>query len=223
MAQGAPIDEAAAARRSTKRVLVRAGILVLIVAAIVGVGLFRRAHEVPPLGTFGHVPAFQLVDQNGAPFTDAAMTGHPTVVDFVFTRCTASCPRLTANMAEIQSRLASAKSEVRLVSFSVDPENDTPPVLKKYAEGAHADPARWSFVTGPAADVEHVVVSGFKVSAEKTQHGANDADVTHGNWLVLVDPRGEIRGYYTTDDALGIDKIVTDALRLESTRSRPAG
>jgi protein SCO1/2 len=118
-------------------------------------------------------------------------------------------------MAELQGRLAAAKSDVRLVSFSVDPENDTPPVLSHYASTAHADPARWTFVTGPVDDVSAAVVRGFKVSAAKFATGANDYDVTHGDWFVLVDAKGKLRGYYSTVETSDVDRLAADAMRLE--------
>jgi protein SCO1/2 len=106
-------------------------------------------------------------------------------------------------------------SHARLVSFSVDPENDTPDVLKAYAARAYADSARWAFVTGPADDVERAVVLGFKVSAAKFAAGAHDYDVTHGNWLVLVDARGDLRGYYASDESGALDRLKADVLKLE--------
>jgi protein SCO1/2 len=118
-------------------------------------------------------------------------------------------------MGDLQDRLQRSKSGARLVSVSVDPENDTPPVLADYAALAHADAARWSFLTGPAEDVTRAVVSGFKVSAAKVAKGANDYDVTHGDWFVLVDGRGDLRGYYAMDQAENLQGLVEDVLRLE--------
>lgn len=184
--------------------------------AAVALALVARAfHPRPPLPLFGHVPAFALVDTTGAPFTTASMAGHPSVVDFVFTHCTSSCPRLTARMGKLQASLASDGRATHLVSFSVDPENDTPPVLAAYAAKAGADPARWSFVTGPVDAVTDVVVRGFKVSAAKVAKGASDYDVTHGDWFVLVDGAGQIRGYYGADDDA---KLLDDVARLERAR-----
>jgi protein SCO1/2 len=170
------------------------------------------AGELPVLG---RVPAFHLVDERGAPVSFDALVGHPTVVDFIFTRCTSSCPRLTATMAALQSRLAATKSRTRLLSFTVDPENDSPEVLESYAASAHADARRWSFVTGPADDVERAVIFGFKVSAAKIARGANDYEVTHGDWFVLVDRSGDIRGYYPMDEAASLDTLTRDVARLE--------
>jgi protein SCO1/2 len=195
------------------------GRLVLAVCGVAGVltlALAARAlRPKAPFPLYGDVPAFSLVDERGAPYTDKNMLGHTTVVDFIFTRCASSCPRLTARMAELQGRLEAAKSDVRLVSVSVDPENDTPRVLEKYAAATHADPGRWSFVTGKVDDVSRAVVLGFKVSAAKVATGAEDYEVTHGDWFVLVDPRGHLRGYYSTSTNEDFALLVGDAIRLE--------
>jgi protein SCO1 len=173
----------------------------------------------PPMPVYGHVPPLTLVDSQNHSFTDATLTGHATVVDFIFTHCTASCPRLTARMGQLQDRLARANSRTRLVSISVDPENDTPDVLAKYAAGAHADPARWSFVTGPADDVEKAVVAGFKIAATRAAKGAGENEVVHGDWFVLVDGKGDIRGYYPTTTDEEIDALWRDLRRMERSGS----
>jgi protein SCO1 len=181
-----------------------------------GLSLAARAmRPPPPLPVLGHVPAFQLVDQRGAPFTAESLLGHLSVVDFIFTRCPSSCPRLTARMAELQKRLGREARDVRLVSFSVDPENDTPAVLSDYAAKAAADPARWTFVTGPVNDVERAVVLGFKVSAAKIAREANDYDVTHGDWFVLVDRAGNLRGYYPVGEPEEFQALVDSVIRLQ--------
>ncbi|MDP9035643.1 MAG: SCO family protein, partial [Myxococcota bacterium] len=172
----------------------------------------RPTHAMP---VYGHLPAFQLLDERGAVFASESMRGHVHVVDFIFTRCTSSCPRLTLRMTEMQSRLARRAPDVRFVSFSVDPENDTPSVLADYAARAHADPARWHFVTGPLDGIQRAVVLGFKVAAAKIAKGADDYEVTHGEWFVLVDRSGDIRGYYPTDQPSDVDTLVADVMRLD--------
>ncbi len=199
-----------------KRLGLRLLVLVIGMTAVSLAGMYMRSRQpLPHLAVYGRLPTFQLVDQTGAPFTDGSMAGHVSVVDFIFTRCAASCPRLTARMAELQGRLTHEGSKAKLVSFSVDPENDTPSVLTEYAAKAGAEPARWSFVTGPVDTMKSAVVSGFKVAVEKLPKGANDYDVTHGDWFVLVDATGKLRGYYTTDDAKDYERLVRDIGRLE--------
>jgi protein SCO1/2 len=186
------------------------------VALAAALGLVARTlRPRPPLPVYGHAPTFRLVDQRGAPYVTESMLGHVTVADFVFTRCTASCPRLTSRMGELQARLARRGSDARLVSFSVDPDNDTPAVLADYAAKAHADASRWTFVTGNADEMVRAVVLGFKISAAKIEHGAGDSEVTHGNWFVLADRSGAIRGYYSTEEESDLDKVADDVARLE--------
>ena len=187
------------------------GLALAVVFALLARSM-RPHRRLPVLGV---VPRFQLVDQRGAPFTNESMLGHVSVVDFIFTHCTSSCPRLTARMGELQTDTAAEAARVHMVSFSVDPENDTPPVLADYAARANADPSRWTFVTGPLDDIERAVVLGFKVSAAKIARGAQDYEVTHGDWFVLVDGRGELRGYYPTGEAQEYQALLHDVQRLE--------
>jgi protein SCO1 len=195
-----------------RRIAVFLGAMALALA----LALVARAMRPPPrLPIFGAVPPFHLLDEHGVPYTNDSMLGRVDVVDFIFTRCPSSCPRLTARMSELQERLARDHSAARLVSFSVDPENDTPPVLSAYAQHAGADPTRWTFVTGPVDDVMRAVVLGFKISAAKVSTGANDYDVTHGNWFVLTDRAGAIRGYYPTEEPADFERLVSDTERLE--------
>lgn len=190
------------------------GIVVALALAVVARSLRPR----PPLPVLGHIPNFHLIDERAGSFTSATMLGHVSVVNFVFTRCTSSCPRLTARMAQLQARIARHADDVRIVSFSVDPENDTPPVLADYAARANADPTRWTFVTGPADDIARAVVLGFKISAAKVATGANDYDVIHGDWTVLVDRKGDVRGYYRVGTSDEFQTLIADVARLEADR-----
>jgi protein SCO1/2 len=182
------------------------------------VALFARAmRPEKPLPLMGSVPPFALVDQDNRPFTLETLKGKVWVCDFIFTYCQASCPRLTARMRHLQERLLQRgdADKVRLVSFSVDPETDTPDVLAAYAKAHGADFRDWSFVTGPSEFVQAVVVQGFKVAAVREEKGAGPESVTHGNWFVLGDRAGTIRGYYSVDAESDVDSLAADILRLE--------
>src|SRR3989338_11542010 len=97
-----------------------------------------------PLPTYGRVSDFVLLDQNQTEVTPRTLAGKPWVANFMFTRCGGACPMMSQTMKGLQKLLES----VRLVSFSVDPEEDDPATLKKYAEGYSAVPGRWFFLTG---------------------------------------------------------------------------
>ncbi|MGB1016288.1 MAG: SCO family protein [Nannocystaceae bacterium] len=156
--------------------------------------------ELPILYT---LPDFALIDENGKPFTRESMAGRVWVTSFFFTSCPSICPRITRTMMDLQGRLGEVKDHnVGLVSFTVDPENDTPEVLKRHGATIEADPERWRFVTGPKPDMEKLVVGGFKFAMDpKTREGDTSMyDIAHATKLVVVDQEGNIRGLFNTDE-----------------------
>lgn len=167
-----------------------------------------------PLPVLGSVPAFELRDQADRVVRDGDLRGSPWVADFIFTRCPSACPMLTAQMGNLQRRLGAAASKVAMVSFSVDPENDTPAVLAEYA-AAHGARGRWLFLTGDAAHVRETIVQGFRVHVgERTPIGTTGAyDIMHVQHFVLVDAQNRIRGYYPSD-AEGLERLERDVRRL---------
>jgi len=93
------------------------------------------------------VPDFTLTNQFREPVTLTNLRGHPWVADIIFTQCAGPCPVMTGKMAELQSRLPRS-SPAKLVTLTTDPDNDSPEVLKRFAERYKADFNRWSFLTG---------------------------------------------------------------------------
>lgn len=146
----------------------------------------------PAPGDFGPAPSFSLTDQNGRTRTSADLAGRVWVADFIFTSCTTICPTLTAGMADLQSR----HPDLIYVSFSVDPQTDTPSVLLAFAERFHAAPG-WHFLTGPTDQVRKAVVDGFKQAMETSPGGGPGGtdSVIHGNRFVVIDKEGRMRGF----------------------------
>jgi protein SCO1/2 len=142
----------------------------------------------------GQVPSFSLTDGQNATVTDQTLRGKVWVADFIFTSCPDVCPVLQTHMAEVQAHYAK-EDRVRLVSFSVDPGTDTPPVLAAYGARFGADPAKWLHLTGPIGDIKTVVVSGFKIAMERVSQEGEPSRVLHGERFVVVDEEGRIRGY----------------------------
>lgn len=166
--------------------------------------------ELPDLGP---APAFVLTDQDGEPFDSAALAGRPWVVDFVFTRCPAICPVLSRSMARVQRATEAVAGRTRLVSISVDPEHDTPEVLRAYAGRHGADTARWSFLTGDRQETWSLIREGFKlVVAENPSDPANP--IAHTPKLVLVDGDGRVRGYYDGTIPDEVEALTRDLTRL---------
>ena len=125
--------------------------LILIPVVTLGMLLWLRNLEVSALrqrtiSSYGTVPAFQLTNQNGQPFGSGQLAGKIWIADFVYTTCPGPCPMISGRMSELQKPLE--KSDVHLVSFSVDPDKDTPAVLRDYAAKLQAEPGRWDFLTG---------------------------------------------------------------------------
>jgi protein SCO1/2 len=174
------------------------------------------------LPTFAALPDPVFTDQDGHPFNRQRMQGKVWVADFIFTTCAMACPILTARMGKIQSRLKDEDPNIQLVSFSILPETDTPPVLKAYGAPFHQDPARWAMVTGPVDPVLNPVSEGF-TKAVKTAPGllvSGDSNFTsqHGEMFILIDQTGHVRGYYRKDDAQ-VDQLITDAKHLAALKS----
>src|SRR5262249_9494553 len=119
--------------------------------------------------------------------------GSVWVADFIFTRCAGTCPMITQRMAELQAACASdpALKDIRFVSISVDPEFDRPEVLRDYAARVHADPERWTFLTGTRDAVRGLVRDGFKLPVEDQDDAA--MPIMHSQSFVLVDRTGGVR------------------------------
>jgi protein SCO1/2 len=172
--------------------------------------LLRREPEPPPV--LSQLPEYSLIDQDGKPYGSADLEGQVYIASFFFTRCPSICPKLMHDVLKLQQGFdARGIAGVRLVSITVDPENDTPPVLKEYGQLLKADPARWTFLTGPPDKVESLVVQGFKTPMDKSDTPPGSAmDIAHTGKIVLVDGSGRIRGYYGTDE-MGLDEVFNRA------------
>ena len=173
-----------------------------------------RAHVPPPPPALGTVPAFELTDQNGRTFGSADLAGRVWVASFIFTRCETVCPAITRQMARVQSRTRSLEPALHLVSFSVDPEYDTPARLAAYARVHRASPRMWTFLTGPSDAVRETVERGLRISVGKDPSDPSPAGISHGTHLVLVDGAARIRGYYDPAEEGALDRLVRDAALL---------
>ncbi len=169
----------------------------------------------PSFPNFSKAPEFELIDQSAQPFESGNLRGKVWIASFIFTRCKSACPLLTGQMAEFQKELKG--SRILLVSFSVDPDYDSPQVLKEYAAHYGAEEGRWFFLTGKKEKIRELMSGGFELgvadaTAEDLAAGAEP--VMHSNRFVLVDKGGLIRGYYDSQDPASIKQIIKDALNI---------
>jgi protein SCO1/2 len=162
------------------------------------------------LPDYSVVPEFSLTERSNRPVARQDLVGHVWVADFIFTHCSGICPAMSSNMEKLQNKLP---KEIRLVSFSVDPQNDTPEVLSEYANRYNADPERWLFLTGEQEAIQKLSIGGFKLALDPSS-GTEAEPITHSSRFVLVDREGHIRGYYGTEDPGALDRLIADANKL---------
>jgi len=198
------------------------GVLVLCMVGVIGAGLWRTRGEddtisgiqIEPLAPAGELPelydapAFALTDQNEKPVTNETLRGTPWVAAFIFTQCAGPCPMMSAKMAELQKTVPDAR--LKLVSFTVDPERDTPAVLKEYGRKLGADEARWHFLTG-AKDDMFAAAKGMSLAAGPA---TEDAPIFHSNVFVLIDAAGKVRGIYRSNEPDAMSRLADDARKL---------
>ncbi|MEI3611814.1 SCO family protein [Pseudogracilibacillus sp. SO30301A] len=161
------------------------------------------------------VEDFEATTQDGDKLTRDDLKGQWLVVDFIFTNCTTVCLPMTSNMKKLQDKLEEAEVEnYHLVSFSVDPDHDTPEVLTEYAEEYGADLSTWTFLTGYDFEyIKNISVNSFKSLLAPPLEG--DDQVTHGTAFYLVNPDGEIIKKYDGKIAAEMDQIVEDLKNLQ--------
>lgn len=159
------------------------------------------------VSAYGSVPEFQLINQDGKNFGSADLRDKIWIADFIYSTCPGPCPMISSRMSELQKPLE--KTDVHLVSFTVDPAKDTPQVLRGYAEKLQADPGRWDFLTGPQSTIYNLSRNGFKLAV-----GEEKGVPIHSTRMILVDRHGAIRGYYDAVEPDAVTKLVADATHL---------
>jgi protein SCO1 len=167
-------------------------IMALALLAWPTLGLAHDASHDQRLPRIGPAPDFALISQDGARVTLGDFRGKALAVTFIFASCTDTCPLLTHKMAQVQDELGSDfGARIAFVSITVDPERDTPAVLKEYAQNFGVDPTGWAFLTGTPREIRDVT-RRYGVIASKTAGG----DVDHTFLTSLVDQHGILRVQY---------------------------
>jgi protein SCO1/2 len=195
--------------------------LILIPIVTAGLLFWLRQAQVQQLtnrtiASYGTLPSFELVNQDAEPFGSAQLAGKIWIADFIFTTCPGPCPMISSRMSELQKPLE--KTDIHLVSFTVDPEKDTPEVLRAYAEKLNAQPKRWDFLTGSRPMIDALTRDGFKLAVSD---GSDEGGMpVHSTRVVLVDRHGVIRGYYDALAPDAVTKLLADANHLFREQSR---
>lgn len=163
--------------------------------------IFRvLTRELPkPLPNYGAIPTFELLTEDNLKFKDSDLSGKVTISQFIFLNCPTVCKGSLKNMKKVQKRVRGLGNKIALLSFSVDPENDTPKNLFKRARELKANPFIWKFITGEKESMEKLLLKGFKVPMGDKSYSKNIYDIAHSEKFVLSDKSGSIRGYYGKD------------------------
>jgi len=155
---------------------------------------------------------FTYKDQEGKTFGSNDLKGKVWVTDFIFTSCETVCPPMTANLSKLQRKAAEKKLNVDFVSFSIDPEVDSPDLLKTYASKFDADLSNWHFLTGYSQNtIEKFVSENFKTIVKKPE---NNSQVIHGTKFYLIDQKGKIVKDYSGVSNVQFDEILSDIEKL---------
>ena len=156
-------------------------------------------------------PAFSYLDQDRRTVTDRDLRGHVWISDFFFTSCTSICPTMTAAMSELQRTIVNP--DVRFISFSVDPEQDTPERLKEYAKMWTAEESRWRFLRTEKVKLVETA-KGMRTFVRPPD---KDSSIQHSSLFILTDPAGMVRGVYDSNEQTSLRQLAVDALTLAGT------
>ena len=162
------------------------------------------------LPILSEVPPFAFTNADGRSIDESVLRGHVWIADFIFTRCVTMCPITTAKMSVLRRAIPS--TDIRFVSFSIDPEYDTPAILQAYASRWNADP-RWLLLSPPPGKVTEFA-QAMKVPFERTAMPLEP--ILHSSLFFLFDQRGRLRGLYGSLDDAAVLRLVADAILLDA-------
>src|SRR5689334_3852854 len=158
------------------------------------------------------VPSFSFTNQDNQSLTSEFVKDKIWVADYFFTKCTSICPKLTTHLQKVEDAFKQDYG-VKIISFTVDPDRDSPDVLKTYAAAYHANSSQWQFVTGEKKDLYAFARKGLFIIATDGDGGPDD--FIHSEKLVLIDKNQHIRGYYDGTSDNEVDQLIKDITRLK--------
>jgi protein SCO1/2 len=154
-----------------------------------------------------YIPEFSFTNQDGDLIGRSEMEGKITVVDFFFTSCPSICPVMSKEMERVDDMFRN-EPRVQIMSISIDPEYDTPEVLKKYADDHNATPGKWHFLSGPKEETYQLAKCGFVIPTVDGNGVADD--FVHTDKFMLIDELGRIRGYYSGTNREAVDLLILE-------------
>lgn len=198
-------------------------LIVVPVIAFAAVTMIKNKYEKLPVynstvntneqETSHFIQSFTLTNQDGKTFSDVDVNNKIYIADFFFTSCTSACPKMTQHLVLVQNAFSN-DNDVKLISFTVDPETDSAQRLKWYAGVFKIDTNKWNLLTGSKKEIYKLARESFFVSASDGDGGPDD--FIHSDKLVLIDKQKQIRGYYTGTDESSVEQLIHDIKKLEN-------
>ncbi len=166
------------------------------------------------MDTFYHsVPPFEFMSQDGQLFKSESLKGNLYVAEFFFSSCPGICPIMNGNMQRVQKEFL-GDDNVKIVSFSIDPERDSIKALKIYADKMNAISGKWYFLTGDKQSIFDLGKQGYKLTTQQGDGGSKDFE--HSDKMILIDADGHIRGYYNGTDSTSVKDMMGDMVLILS-------
>jgi len=160
------------------------------------------------------VGEFEGINQTGEPISNEDVEGKVWLASFIFTNCDTVCSPMTATTSRLQTELKERNIDVTFLSFSIDPEYDTPAVLKEFGQRMDADFSNWHFLTGYDQEtIESFANISFLSPAAKIE-GSNQ--YMHSTSLYLINQRGTLLQQYDAVTDIPIDQIASDIKKLKN-------
>lgn len=153
------------------------------------------------------IPSFTFINQYNEPVTDKDVQGKIYVTDYFFVTCKSICPIMAKQMKRVYDEFKN-DNDVLILSHTVNPEDDSVSVLKKYAEEHGVFDKKWLFLTGDKKHLYELARKGYLLNAEEGDGGPDD--FIHTQNFALIDKHGHIRGYYDGTDSVEVSRLITD-------------
>ncbi len=155
---------------------------------------------------YNAIPAFRFLNQDSIWITEEDYPG-VYIADFFYATCPGICPIMTKEMVRVQKFIQENKLNVKILSHTVDPENDSPIVLKEYAQKKGADLSNWNFVTGDKKAIYDISYSYLITALEDLD---NENHFVHSEYFILIDTEKRVRGLYDGTNSAEVDKLMQD-------------
>lgn len=181
-----------------------------------GTDLWRKK-----LPTLNDVKPFAFISQNGDTITHEQVAGKVYVAEFFFTTCKGICPKMNRNMANIATDFKDEPDFV-ILSHTVNPETDSVPTMKRYADSLKANPNKWFFLTGSKKDLYEAARRSYLLDDPNNSVQKLEEQFIHTQFFALVDKKGGVRGIYDGLEKKELEKLYQDIrLLLKETYNGP--